>query len=123
MHQQFIKLDSRLHTIEQARGHGDAIITDIQTRLDRKDIVDNLQAETKCVMISAVKSFFNSKMEENNSSSTPTIINEVSNNMFATPSAPQPSLLPCPSTLGQLPTSPPAVQRAQADCHPLLSAT
>lgn len=29
MHQKFIKLDSRLHAIEQACGHEDAIITDI----------------------------------------------------------------------------------------------
>ena len=44
-------MSMRLHTIKQAHGHGDAAMADIQTRLDRKDAINNLEAETRQVMI------------------------------------------------------------------------
>ncbi|CAD6334259.1 unnamed protein product [Miscanthus lutarioriparius] len=95
-----------LHTTEQASGHGDAVVTNIQTRLDKNDAINSLEAETKQVMITAGKSFLNNKMEEPLSSNTPEITIEVSNTLFAAPPAPQPPLLPCLPALGRHPASP-----------------
>jgi phosphomannomutase len=77
MHQKLINLNMCLHTIEQANAHGDAIITSVQARLDLKDAINKLEAETKHIMITTGKSFLNTKMEEQHSSSTPEIVIEV----------------------------------------------
>jgi hypothetical protein len=94
-----------LHTIEQASSHGDVVVTNIQTRLDKKDTMNSLKADTKQVMITASKSFLNNKMEEPLSSNTPEIVIEVSNTLFAASPAPQLPLLPCLPPLGQHPAA------------------
>jgi hypothetical protein len=62
MHQKLINLNTRLHTIEQAHAHGDAVITSVQARLDLEDAINKLEAETKHIMITTAKSFLNTKM-------------------------------------------------------------
>jgi hypothetical protein len=96
---ELIKLDTRLHAIEQAHDHGDVVNTNIQTRLSQKDVVDNLQAETKRSMIFTDKYFLNSKREDPHSFNTPEIVMEVMNNLFEESPTPQPSQLSLPSTL------------------------
>jgi len=64
MHQKLINLNTRLHTIEQACAHRDAVITSVQARLDLKDAINKLEAETKHIMITVGKSFLKTKMEE-----------------------------------------------------------
>ena len=57
MHRQLINLDNCLHVIEQAHIHSHTAITSVQVRLDREAAIDDLAAETKCVMIAADKSY------------------------------------------------------------------
>ena len=64
MHRQLVNLDNRLHAIEQARIQGNTAITSVQARLDREAAIDDLAAETKCVMITAGKSYLKRKMDE-----------------------------------------------------------
>ena len=64
MHRQLVNLDNRLHAIEQARIQGNTAITSVQSRLDREAANDDLAAETKCVMITAGKSYLKRKMDE-----------------------------------------------------------
>ena len=61
---QLTNLDTRQHAIEMAQIHGDAAITGVQSRLDREAAIDNLEAETKKVMIDAGKSYLKPKMDE-----------------------------------------------------------
>lgn len=68
----------------------DATITGVQARLDREATIDNLKAETKRVMINAGKSYLKCKMDGPQSSNTPEIILEVSDNLLKAPPAPQP---------------------------------
>jgi hypothetical protein len=63
--------------------------------LDWEAAINNLEAETKRVMIATGKSYLKKKMEEPHSSNTPQIIMEMLNSLFTAPPAPQPPLPLC----------------------------
>lgn len=84
MHQQLVNLNTHLHDIEKARNYG-AAINSVQAKMGREAAIEDLAIEMKSFMISAGKSYLESKMEEPPSSNTPQIIGEVANSLLPAP--------------------------------------
>lgn len=108
VHQQLINMNTHLHATEQAHARGEPTLPAQKARLERKDAINNLEAEATRVMITAGRALLNNKMEEAHSSSTPKIVKEVSNKLFTSrptqqaPTAPPPWCPIVPSMTTQL---------------------
>lgn len=96
-------MDNRLTTIEQARAKENVTTTTAIAMVERAAAVKKLE-ETKSIMASTGHALLKSKMEDPHLSSTPEIVQEVTNNLI-TGSTLQGVTMPSPP-----PQSPPSQQ-------------